>query len=105
GYARVSTEDQSLNLQIDALEAAGCELIFKDAGVSGVAKHRPGFEDALNSMEQGDVLVVWKMDRAFRSLKNALDTLEEFEERELSFRCLTENIDTTTALGVCFFSD
>jgi len=103
GYARVSTEDQSMDLQLDALRNAGCDTIFQDDGVSAVAKHRPGFEQAMRRMKAGDVLVIWKMDRAFRSLKNALDTPEEFEQRNLSFRCITENIDTTTALGICFF--
>ena len=103
GYARVSTEDQCLDLQIDALNAAGCDLIFQDEGISAVAKHRPGFDQAMHLMQAGDIFVVWKMDRAFRSLKNALDTLEEFEQRDLSLRCITENLDTTTAMGICFF--
>lgn len=103
GYARVSTEDQCLDLQIDALNAAGCDVIFHDDGISAVSKDRPGFDQAMATMTAGDVLVVWKMDRAFRSLKNALDTLEEFERRNLSFRCITENIDTATAMGICFF--
>jgi len=103
GYARVSTEDQSLDLQLDALKGEGCDKIFQDNGISAVAKHRPGFEEAMRTMQAGDILVIWKMDRAFRSLKCALDTLEDFNRRRLSFRCITEDIDTSTALGICFY--
>lgn len=103
GYARVSTEDQHLDLQIDALKLAGCSSIFEDHGVSATAKRRPGFEQALASLQTGDIFVVWKMDRAFRSLKNALDILEEFENRAIEFRCLTEDIDTTTPMGKCMY--
>jgi len=103
GYARVSTEDQHLDLQIDALKLAGCSAIFEDHGVSATAKRRPGFEKALAHLRTGDVFVVWKMDRAFRSLKNALNILEEFENRAIEFRCLTEDIDTTTPMGKCMY--
>ncbi|SEP93085.1 recombinase family protein [Nitrosomonas ureae] len=103
GYARVSTEDQHLDLQIDALKLAGCSAIFEDRGVSATAKRRPGFEKALSHLQTGDVFVVWKMDRAFRSLKNALNILEEFENRAIEFRCLTEDIDTTTPMGKCMY--
>lgn len=103
GYARVSTEDQHLDLQINALKLAGCSAIFEDRGVSATAKRRLGFEQALSSLQAGNVFVVWKMDRAFRSLKNALNTLEEFENRGIEFRCLTEDIDTTTAMGKCMY--
>ncbi len=103
GYARVSTEDQHLDLQIDALKLAGCSAIFEDRGVSATAKRRPGFEKALSYLQSGDVFVVWKMDRAFRSLKNALNILEEFENRAIEFRCLTEDIDTTTPMGKCMY--
>jgi len=103
GYARVSTEDQHLDLQINALKLAGCSAIFEDQGVSATAKRRPGFEQALSNLQAGDVFVVWKMDRAFRSLKNALNILEEFENRSVEFRCLTEDIDTTTAMGKCMY--
>mgnify|MGYP000977603998 CR=1 FL=1 len=103
GYARVSTEDQHLDLQLNALKLAGCSAIFEDRGVSATAKRRPGFEKALSRLQAGDVLVVWKMDRAFRSLKNALNILEEFENRAIEFRCLTEAIDTTTPGGRLVF--
>ena len=103
GYARVSTEEQHLDLQLDALEQAGCDQIFTDQGVSAVAKKRQGFDSALEALRSGDVLVIWKMDRAFRSLKHALDTLEDLEKRDIEFRALTEQIDTTTAMGKCMY--
>lgn len=103
GYARVSTEDQHLDLQLNALKLAGCSAIYEDRGVSATAKRRPGFEKALSNLQTGDVFVVWKMDRAFRSLKNALNILEEFENRAIEFRCLTEDIDTTTPMGKCMY--
>lgn len=103
GYARVSTEEQHLNLQLDALEKAGCEIIYKDQGISATAKKRPGLERALSSLKCGDVFVVWKLDRAFRSLRHALDILEEFENRNIEFRSLTDQIDTTTPMGKCMY--
>ena len=103
GYARVSTEEQHLDLQIDALEQAGCDVIYEDQGISAVAKHRPGFERAMAALSDGDVFVVWKLDRAFRSLRNALDMLEEFEKRDIQFRSLTDQIDTTTPMGKCMY--
>lgn len=99
GYARVSTHEQNLDLQIDALEQAGCTRIYKDDGVSAVAKVRPAFEQAINALRAGDTLMIWKLDRAFRSVKQAVLMLDFFEERRILFRCLTEPIDTTTAFG------
>ena len=103
GYARVSTDDQNLDLQRVALQEAGCERIFEDHGVSAVAKTRPGFEEALRTLEAGDTLVIWKMDRAFRSLKNALDTLDALDGTGVEFRSLTDHIDTTTPMGKCMY--
>lgn len=103
GYARVSTQEQNLDLQRVALAQAGCDRVFEDLGCSAIAKSRPGFEQALTVMREGDIFVVWKMDRAFRSLKNALDVLERFEARGIEFRCLTEAIDTTTPMGKCMY--
>lgn len=103
GYARVSTDEQILDLQLDALKAAGCDRIFRDHGVSAVAKSRPGFEKALKALKPGSTLVIWKMDRAFRSLKHALDMLERFEREEIDFLVLTEGIDTTTPFGRCIY--
>jgi DNA invertase Pin-like site-specific DNA recombinase len=103
GYARVSTEEQHLDLQLDALEQVGCDRIFTDQGISAVAKKRAGFEQALKTLNDGDTFVIWKMDRAFRSLRNALDILEEFEHRNIHFCSLTDQIDTTTPMGKCMY--
>jgi len=103
GYARVSTEEQHLDLQIDALEGAGCDPIFTDQGMSAVARHRKGFEGALEFLQGGDTLVIWKMDRAFRSLRHALDVLELLEKRNIEFKSLTDQIDTTTPMGKCMY--
>jgi len=102
GYARVSTEEQLLDLQMDALEGSGCARIFTDQGVSAIAK-RPGFEEALAYLNSGDTFVIWKMDRAFRSLRHALDTLEFFEQNNIQFKAITEAIDTTTPMGKCMY--
>jgi DNA invertase Pin-like site-specific DNA recombinase len=103
GYARCSTDEQNLDLQIDALEKAGCDKIYKDRGVSAISSKRKGFENALSELESGDQLVVWKMDRAFRSLRHAMDVFDDFESRGIEFRELTEGIDTSTPMGKCFF--
>lgn len=99
GYARVSTEEQCLDLQRDALKTAGCKCIYEDAGVSAVAKRRPEFEAALEALKPDDVFMVWKMDRAFRSMRHACDVLELFEAQHIEFIAITEQIDTTTAMG------
>lgn len=103
GYARVSTDEQTLDLQLDALSAAGCAEIYSDHGISAAAKSRPGFEAALDALSAGDTFVIWKMDRAFRSLRNALDLLEELEVRGVEFVSLTEAIDTTTPIGKAMY--
>ena len=103
GYARVSTEDQNLDLQRDALRAAGCEQIFEDVGVSAVAKTRKGFDNLIDVLRDGDTLIIWKLDRAFRSLRQALDVLEVFERRGIEFRSVTDQIDTTTPMGKCMY--
>lgn len=103
GYARVSTDEQHLDLQINALKNAHCDQIFKDEGISAVAAKRPGFENALAALTPKDTFVIWKMDRAFRSLKSALDILEELEHRRVNFLCLTEAIDTTNPMGRCMY--
>ena len=99
GYARVSTEDQHLDLQIDALKEAGCRNIYTDLGVSAVAKRRKGLEALLRVLEHGDTLVIWKIDRAFRNLRQAIELVETFEMRGIAFRSITDQIDTTTAHG------
>ncbi len=99
GYARVSTEEQNLALQLDALKAAGCDRIYRDEGVSAVARERPAFEAALAVLGEGDTLVIWKMDRAFRCLLDALLVLDQVERRGAKIRSLTESIDTATPMG------
>ena len=99
GYARVSTDEQNLSLQLDALVAAGCERIYRDEGVSAVARERPEFMAAISALKPGDTLVIWKMDRAFRSLLDALRVLEELDQRGVNFHSLTDAIDTGTPMG------
>ncbi len=103
GYARVSTGEQNLALQTDALREAGCLKIYEDHGVSALAAKRPAFTEALNKLETGDTLMIWKMDRAFRSMRHALDTLEYFESKKIEFVAITEHIDTGTPIGKCMY--
>ena len=102
GYARVSTDDQNLDLQRRALHAAGCAQIFEDQ-VSGAALARPGLSQAMKRAGAGDVLVVWKLDRLGRSLPHLIELLRELGSRGAGFRSLSENIDTTTAGGRLIF--
>ena len=98
GYARVSTQDQSPELQLDALQAAGCEKVFQEKA-SGAQRDRPQLKAAIDYLRAGDVLVVWKLDRLARSLKQLIETVEALEQKGIGFRSLTENIDTTTPGG------
>src|SRR5215213_5917808 len=102
GYARVSTFDQNLDLQKDTLTRAGCEKIFTDT-MSGAKAERPGLVQALTFMRASDVLVVWKLDRLGRSLKNLIDVVTELDTLEIGFRSVTESIDTTTSGGKLIF--
>src|SRR3982750_3492495 len=102
GYARVSTDEQNLNLQRDALKTAGCELIFDDM-VSGTKARRPGLEQALSHLRPGDTLVVWRLDRLGRSLRHLIDTVTDLQEKGIGFKSLTESIDTTTSGGKLVF--
>lgn len=102
GYARVSTQDQTLDLQRDALTKAGCSKIFTDT-VSGAATERPGLSEALQFVRDGDILVVWKLDRLGRSLKHLIETVMALNERGIGFRSITESIDTTTPGGKLIF--
>jgi DNA invertase Pin-like site-specific DNA recombinase len=102
GYARVSTQDQTLALQQDALKAAGCELTFTDT-VSGTKAKRPGLEEALAYLREDDILVVWRLDRLGRSLRDLIDTVTTLQERGIGFKSLTEQIDTTTSGGKLVF--
>ncbi len=103
GYARVSTFDQELALQLDALGHAGCGRIFEDRGVSGARAERPGLGQALAYVRDGDVLVVWKLDRLGRSLPHLIETVTALERRGAGLRSLTEAIDTTTPGGRLIF--
>jgi DNA invertase Pin-like site-specific DNA recombinase len=102
GYARVSTRDQNPALQREALAAAGCERLFEEAA-SGAQRDRPQLMAALDYLRPGDTLVVWKLDRLARSLKQLIETVEELERRKIGFRSLTEAIDTTTPGGRLVF--
>jgi DNA invertase Pin-like site-specific DNA recombinase len=102
GYARVSTHDQTLHLQQDALTKAGCTKIFTDTA-SGAKTERKGLEEALNYVRNGDTLVVWRLDRLGRSLPHLIATLTSLEERGIGFKSLMENIDTTTSGGKLVF--
>ena len=102
GYARVSTQEQDLALQLDALKAAGSERIYEERA-SGAQRDRPELKAALGYMRQGDTLVVWKLDRLARSLKQLIDTVEDLGGRGIGLRSLTEAIDTTTSGGKLIF--
>jgi len=102
GYARVSTQDQKPELQIDALKAAGCDRIFEEKA-SGAKRDRPELRAALDYLREGDTLVVWKLDRLARSMKQLIETAEMLDARKIGLRSLTENIDTTTSGGRLVF--
>ena len=104
GYARVSTADQNLDLQTDALKAAGCEKIFSERGVSGTKAERPGLDKALDQIRKKDVLVIWKLDRLGRSLSHLLSIAEDLKERGADFASVQDAFDTSTALGKMVFS-
>src|ERR671932_416161 len=102
GYARVSTQDQTLHLQQDALEQAGCTKIFTDTA-SGSQADRVGLQEAMQYVRPGDTLVVWRLDRLGRSLTHLITTITALQERQIGFMSITENIDTTTSGGKLVF--
>ncbi len=102
GYARVSTTEQTLDLQLDALKQAGCSKIFTDT-VSGAKEERKGLDEAVAYLRPGDTLVVWRLDRLGRSLKHLIEVVTDLEKRGIGFKSLTENIDTTTSGGKLIF--
>lgn len=102
GYARVSTQDQNLDLQTEALTRAGCEKIHEDK-ISGVRAERPGLTRALEMLREGDTLVVWKLDRLGRSVKQLVDMVGELHKQGIQFKSLTDAIDTGTPAGRFFF--
>ena len=102
GYARISTQDQNLDLQKDALEKAGCEKFFQDVA-SGVKDERKGLLEAIEFARRGDTLVVWKLDRLGRSLKHLIETINKLHSKGVGFASLQESIDTTTSGGKLVF--
>ena len=102
GYARVSTQDQNLDLQTEALTKAGCKRIFNDK-ISGSRAERPGLTKALEMLREGDTLIVWKLDRLGRSVKNLVDLVGELHKQGIQFKSLTDAIDTGTPSGRFFF--
>ncbi len=102
GYARVSTDDQNMSLQLDALQAAGCNKVFTDQ-LSGATTKRPGLDQALAALQTGDVLTVWRLDRLGRTMRHLVNMVHEFGERGIGFQSLTEAMDTTTAGGELLF--
>ena len=102
GYARVSTVEQNLDLQRDALEQAGCERIFEDR-ISGAKADRPGWREARAALREGDTLVVWRLDRLGRSLKHLIEVITELDEQGIGFKSVQESLDTTTPGGRLVF--
>lgn len=103
GYARVSTKDQNLTLQIDALKGAGCEKVFREVA-SGSKTARPVLDDLLSRLREGDVLVIWKLDRLGRSLEHLVTLANELMERDVGLISLNDPIDTTTPQGRLVFN-
>ncbi|EHW9406462.1 recombinase family protein [Salmonella enterica] len=102
GYARVSTDDQNLNLQRDALKLAGCTKIFEDQ-ISGAKAERPGLHAVLQFIRPGDTLVVWRLDRLSRSLKDLIEMVRQLESNSIGLKSLQESIDTTSSSGMLIF--
>jgi DNA invertase Pin-like site-specific DNA recombinase len=102
GYARVSTADQHLRMQEDALKSAGCEEVFTDI-ISGVKTERPGLEKALAYLRDNDTLVIWKLDRLGRSIQHLIQTVKSLQERNIGLQSLQENMDTSTSGGKLIF--
>src|ERR671927_868783 len=102
GYARVSTNEQTLDLQKDALEKLGCSKIYSDV-VSGAKAERKGLQEALEYVREGDTLVLWRLDRLGRSRKRLIETITRLNNRNIGFKSITENIDTTTSGGKLIF--
>jgi DNA invertase Pin-like site-specific DNA recombinase len=102
GYARVSTHEQNLEMQLEALKKTGCKRIFTDK-LSGTQVERPGLKEALSQLRQADTLVVWKLDRLGRSVKGLVDLVNELETQKVHFQSITDGIDTKTPAGRFFF--
>lgn len=102
GYARVSTQEQNLDAQLDALKAANCEQVFQEK-FTGKQRERPELNICLRTLREGDVLIVWKLDRLARSLKDLVEIISQLDERKIGFKSLTESIDTTSSGGRLIF--
>lgn len=102
GYIRVSTNDQNIDLQRNALQSANCEQIFADK-ITGTSIERPGLNRAIRALSPGDTLVVWKLDRLGRSVRHLISLVEDLKNRGIHFRSLTDSIDTSTSMGRFFF--
>ena len=102
GYARVSTDDQNLDLQRDALQTAGCERVFEDM-VSGARADRTGLATLMSMLRAGDTVIIWRLDRLGRSLKNLIELVERLDAAKVGLRSLQENIDTTSSGGKLVF--
>ncbi|MBP3041675.1 recombinase family protein [Bacillaceae bacterium Marseille-Q3522] len=102
GYARVSTHDQNLDMQIDALKKYGCEKIFKEK-LSGTKKERPQLAQMLNILRSGDKIIIYKLDRISRSTKHLIELSERFEKNGVEFVSIQDSIDTSTPMGRFFF--
>jgi DNA invertase Pin-like site-specific DNA recombinase len=103
GYARVSTHDQNIEMQIQALRAAGCVEIYADQGQSGASRSRPGLVRSLNELSAGDTLVIWRLDRLGRSLSHLIEVVAELGRKEIGLYSITESIDTASAGGILIF--
>ena len=103
GYARVSTEDQSLDMQVDALEAAGCERVFSEKVTGNGKKKQPELEKALDILREGDTLVIYKLDRLGRSTGKLISLSERLQDQGIELISLQDNLDTTTAIGKAMF--
>lgn len=103
GYARVSTDDQNLDLQLDALRGAGCDQVFIDEGISGTVRDREGLDLALSMVGEGDMLIVWKLDRLGRSLGFLIELIAKLGDQGVQFNALQDGIDTTTSGGKLVF--
>lgn len=102
GYARVSTLEQNLELQLNALKESGCEKLCQDQ-LSGTRAERPGLQLALEVLRKGDTLVVWKLDRLGRTVKGLIDLVNDLHQKQIHFKSITDNVDTSTPSGRFFF--
>lgn len=103
GYARISTDMQRLDLQLDALTQAGCDQIFTDHGISGASTERPGLKQTMDMLREGDTLIVWRLDRLGRSLVHLVELVSNLGRQGIEFRSLTESIDTSSSGGKLLF--